>query len=193
MKMLNLLGDDGCIEEGFFRFGAGEDYAVFRCRYCKTLLPEAGLGLAFWTRRVLLGHLKDCAKAPQEVRDEALLESRTGKAVESQTRRQTPYSSADDRIFIHIDDPRAVCPICGAMFKWSCVSDPHESSGGTAHCQDGRMVSRRMDKNGKMHMLNDRAHPSCRWAGTRTYRLSDGEVYVRWPFHLTLLPEATLP
>lgn len=91
----------------------------------------------------------------------------------------------DSRKCIRIDDPRCVCPICGSTLKWACASEA--DSKGRADCQNGMMVSRRMDKDGQEYGPGDEVHPPCRWAGTTTYRFPDGKVYVHWPFNTLLL------
>lgn len=78
------------------------------------------------------------------------------------------------RVYIDIEDPRCVCPLCGAGFKWSCKAE--NGSAGHAACQQGMEVSRHPRRN---------PEPSggpCLWRGTRVYRGRDGRCYVRWPF-----------
>jgi hypothetical protein len=51
--------------------GTDKLHSVYNCQYCKSPLPEAGLGMAFWTREVLVKHLAKCKKTPLAVIQEA--------------------------------------------------------------------------------------------------------------------------
>lgn len=55
------------------------------------------------------------------------------------------------------------CPLCGAEVKWSCGAS---STTGTAECQDGRTVSRRLPGRGE----------PCLWRGARVIRVGDDVV-----------------
>lgn len=64
-----LLGEDGHFtEEAVFE----EDklVAAFTCNHCGSSMPHAGLGVAFWTRDVLLQHLLGCSEMPAELKSQ---------------------------------------------------------------------------------------------------------------------------
>jgi len=72
------------------------------------------------------------------------------------------------KILIDIEDPRAVCPICGARLVWSCPAQV--GTRGSANCAKGVNVSQRAG-----------THAYCQWPGTRVYRLDDGSVAIKYP------------